>query len=355
MAPALAGPANRRLCRQAEWNRLGANRADEGTAVTTRIETATVAHRLAIIEAAARRPWFVAPTRAFAPEQLGQALVSALCSRIDDLIDHAQVDFLVDLATDDTVRGWAIVQHEVEEMVTGMTLSMVRDPSWMTAPLLEEAARRAAARGSVRLGADIHVDDDAQAAAARQAALAPEYHRIVCHLDGAPPSSSGPIIVRPATEEDRLFLVALSTECVPFMFCASRREEIELVRRRFFDVYAFADLTGDDEDLRVWVAWLDEVPAGAIQVRPRAGTAVDGGEEAYIFDISVSPAQWGGRVAVALVDHVIQEMRARGIKYLTGDISVDNARVEGLSRRFAFSPEQARWFRALGACMRAGA
>lgn len=316
--------------------------------MTARIETATVAHRPAITEAAARRPWFGAPTRAFAPEQLGQSLVAALSSRIDDLIDHPLVDFLVALENDDTVRGWAIVQHAVEEMVTGMTISMVRDPSWMTAPLLEEAARRAAKRGSVRLGADIHVDDAAQSAAARDAGLSPEYHRIVCDLDRAPAPATGPVIVRPAAEEDRLFLVALSTECVPFMFCASRREEIELVRRRFFDVYAFADLAGDDDELRVWVAWLDGVPTGAIQVRPRAGTAADGGDEAYIFDISVSPEHWGGRVAVALVDHVIQEMRARGVKYLTGDISVDNARVEGLSRRFAFSPEHARWFRALG-------
>lgn len=322
--------------------------------MTVRIETATVDHRRAIMEAAARRPWFGAPARAFPPEALGKSLLTALSARIDDLVDHPHVDVLVDLEPGGTVRGWAIVQHEVDEVVTGMTISLVRDPSWLTAPLLEEAARRAGWRGSVRLGADIHVDDAVQSAAAREAGLAPEYHRIVCDLQRTPAPAPGPVVVRPATEEDRLFLVALSTECVPFMFCASRREEIELVRRRFFDVYAFAELRGDDEELRVWVAWLDGAPTGAVQVRPRAGTAADGGEEAYIFDISVSPEHWGGRVAVALVDHVIQEMRTRGVKYLTGDISVDNARVEGLSRRFAFSPEHARWFRALGSCAHTG-
>lgn len=314
--------------------------------MSTIIETATVDDRRAILEAAARRPWFGAPTRAYPPDILGRVLVDALSARIDGLLDHDHVDLLVH--RHDGLRGWAIVQHDVEEMVTGMTISMVRDPSWVTPPLLEEAARRATVRGSARLGIDVHVDDDVEAAAACDAGLTPEYHRIVCDLERAPAAVTSPVRVRPAREEDRLFLVALSTECVPFMFCASRQHEIEQVRRRFFDVYAFADLEGDDDELRVWVAWVDEAPAGAVQVRPRAGVTADGREEAYIFDISVSPQHWGGRVAVALIDHVIQEMRARGIKYLTGDISVDNARVQGLSQRFAFSPEHARWFRALG-------
>lgn len=316
--------------------------------MSTLIVAATPMHRADIIAIAARRPWFSPAARDYSAALLGAQMCEALNQRIDALIDHPAVDFLVHVDSGDgRPRGWVIVQHEVEENVSGTTISMVRDPSWIDTPaLLDEAARRAGARGSVRLGVDLSPSDDAQATVTRDAGLEPEYHRIVCNLLRAPTSAAGEITVRPAAEEDRLFLVALSTECVPFMFCASRRDEIERVRQRFFDVYALVDLEGDD-DLSVWVATAGAEPAGAIQLRPRAGSAIDGGQEAYIFDISVMRAHWGSRVAVALVDHVIEALRQRGVRYLTGDISVDNERVEGLSRRFAFEREHTRWFRRL--------
>lgn len=285
----------------------------------------------------------MAPNRAFSAALVGERQRAALEAQIDVLVDHDDVDLLLS----DT-GGYAIVQHAIEEAVTGKTISLIRDPSSIDGPaLLHEAARRAVLRGSCRIGIDIGVGDHETAEAARRADIVPEYHRIVCRLDDAPAAVETEASVAAAAAEDRMFLVALSTECVPFMFCADRKDDIAQVRQRFFDVYAGLDLV-HDEALRVWVARVDHEPAGAVLIRPEAGRAADDGAEAYIYDISVLPAHWGGRVAVALIDRAIQEMRARGIKYLTGDISVDNTRVQGLAQRYRFHAEHTRHFRRLG-------
>jgi ribosomal protein S18 acetylase RimI-like enzyme len=308
------------------------------------VRVATPDDRSAILAGLDRRPWFAAPCRPYPPEQVKELLRQALERQIDELLDHPAVDLLVH--DEDGVHEWAIVQHDIEESVTGATISLVRDPSWATSPpLLLEAARRARQRGATRLGIDVYQGDERQAGAAGEAGLSPEYHRIVCNLDLAPPVASTVVSVDPATENDRVFLVALSTECVPFMFCADRKDEIEQVRARFFDVYGALDLASGD--LEAWVARVGGEPAGAVLVHPDAQAAADGRSETYIYDISVLPEHWGARVAVALVDRLISETRERGGGYLTGDISVDNERVRGLSERYRFVPEHTRWFRRL--------
>ena len=182
--------------------------------------------------------------------------------------------------------------------------------------------------------------------------MVPEYQRIVRAIEKnieTDKKSQPGLTVRPSTASDRLFLLNLSTQCVPFMFHERRHEELANVRRRFFDIYAGLDLGEEQSAIQAWVALSDDgQPAGAILVQTDAQRALDGTWDAYIYDISVLPEYWGSRVGVSLVENLIAELSQRGdVGYLCGDVSTQNHRAMGLAARFGFFVESRRFFQTL--------
>ena len=353
---------------------------------------AAVEDRRRILEGARLRPYFAASCRGYDDNHVRKVRLNQIESQLDDLLDHSDVDVLV------SNTGWIIVQHGLVETVTGQPLALIREPSWIDRDLLEEAARLARARGALRLGIDVFVQDEVEQTALAAAGFEAEYQRVLRRVPSRLPASapargqatgevdaSDPVAraetdggtetptvgaetdggtrgsapgrqnlllsrngvnVYRASEDDRVFLLALSTRCVPFMFCESRQGDLPLVRRRFFDVYATLDLSGKP-DFQVLVATVNGEPAGAVMYAARSSQGLDKRDEAYIYDVSVEPERWGRSVAAALIQACIEELDRCGIEYLGGDVAVDNARVLALAQRFGFVVEHRRHYRRL--------
>lgn len=319
----------------------------------------------ALIRLARAHPYYVAQCRTWRVAALAEAWGDSLVRGLPQLMGHPRTEVLLS-EEDGAVKSFALLQHELEEGATGEVYSLVRPPSCPASPtLLAAMARRASARGSVRLSVEVGADDARLARACEAAGLGAEYQRIVRPLavetqgwlgPSHPPSAEGEarsspkprtVWVRHANASDQLFLMALCTECVPFMFHARRRGDIERVRERFFGVYA--GLRFDDQDaLLAYVALTaDGAGAGAVLVAPHGERMFDDGWQAYIYDISVLPEYWGHSVASTLIQAIVDDLTASGIAWLAGDISTDNQRVQVLAERFGFEMESRRYFKEL--------
>ena len=151
------------------------------------------------------------------------------------------------------------------------------------------------------------------------------------------------VLVRAATEDDRLALLTLATECVPHMLTEREGADSDTVVSGFFDEYSRLDLS-PTAPVRLWVGEdADGLMAGALLIDTKMDEALNGRRQAFIYDLSVTPRQWGRAVGAALVAQAAKILSQQGIGYLLGDISVGNTRVKTLADRFGFVTETRRF------------
>lgn len=308
----------------------------------------------------ARRPFSVGGQRSWSGEDARRHWLERMEERFPDVLDDPDLELLVEVSGGE-VGSFLLLQHGAREGSTRKNETIMWVPSWVESPaILEEAARRARAKGSLMLSTNVLMGDVSQAEWMESAGMVAEYQRVVLALDGALRRSpeharmqaalsrgARNLLIRPAEESDRLFLMRLSTECAAMMFHERRRADLPLMQERFLDSYTLIPL-GPESPVMVRVAeTVDGAPAGAIYVDPEAEHGLDGRCEAYVYDISVLPQYWGRAVGAILLNRAIEELREAGVAWLSGDISTDNHRVSALTARFGFDVETRHYVRML--------
>ena len=102
-----------------------------------------------------------------------------------------------------------------------------------------------------------------------------------------------------------------------------------------------------DGDVRLWVVEED----GALVAYARTGPSRDedsilAGSTAEVYGFYVHPARWGAGVAGGLMDHVLEDLRARGFEAVTLNSVEDNERARAFYERVGFTLDRAaaEWY-----------
>jgi ribosomal protein S18 acetylase RimI-like enzyme len=239
-------------------------------------------------------------------------------------------------------EGYLLLQHDQVEASTGQPYTRIEQVSWVGPG--SGVLRQAQAAG-LMLKVELADEQPAFAAAGFQSEMDrivyPLYRQAWNELPFARLTERVP--VRRGDEDDRLALMVLADQCVPYMFSEREGADRDGVVGRFMSNYGSLPL-GPHSDFWLYVA--ERAPfdiVGALVLLVKYETAVDGRRQAYIHDLSVAPSQWGRSVGAALVLRAIEGLGAEGIGYLLGDISVTNSRIRSLADRFGFEPEARSW------------
>ena len=147
------------------------------------------------------------------------------------------------------------------------------------------------------------------------------------------------IEIRPATEDDRAFILSLADRLADFDRPAWRTaEEIADGDRRALA----GELDAPSDDNGLFVASLDRQPAGCLLM----WTLEDyfsGTRHAHISVIAVTRAAEGRGVGRALMDYAEQWARERGHTRLTLSVFESNRRAQQLYERAGFQVEMRRY------------
>jgi hypothetical protein len=157
-------------------------------------------------------------------------------------------------------------------------------------------------------------------------------------------------LVRPAVEEDRMFILLLNAENSTFLIPSGRESKTDEIRALYFGTYAVMDFE-ENPTMKVLIAEdrLKHRSAGYIMLKMESVDIVTGRLLAYLYDISIQKDYWGTVVSQRLTKEAENWLSERNIQYLIGDTSESNPRplITAL-KTLRFKLFSRRWVRAAG-------
>jgi ribosomal protein S18 acetylase RimI-like enzyme len=188
---------------------------------------------------------------------------------------------------------------------------------------------------------DLSVDDTAWEDFLHQRGYSPDLNRII--LPTSPPiRSRNRCEIRPACATDYFFVISLNSLVNSNTIPPGRGVDPNLVARSYLQAYSEFKI-GEDPKMPTYIAEKDEQPIGYLMIKlsPPDPHGVQAG---YIYELAVHPDHWGRRVGDELLSAATKDLAAKGVSYITGDVSQSNMRaLKTAQKQLGFQLEARRW------------
>lgn len=157
-------------------------------------------------------------------------------------------------------------------------------------------------------------------------------------------------MIRLARPADAAFIRELAAQSIVSSIPAHREVDPEAARQ--FALQAYQDLEHDLATDRNLLVLVEEESAsreltGYLMLELNHVEASTGEKQAFMVDIAVVPDRRGRFATARLVKKASQLLKARGLKYMVGMVSVSNPVARGLARCLGFQEERVQIVRRL--------